>query len=138
MEQESVVELCTKFQKMIPHREWNKDSPIRLFGFECGEGWAVLLKVLMDNIQRHIDWENRQSEVVPQVVLEQVKEKFGTLRFYYQGGDEYVHGLVSLAESMSAHICEDCGDTGTTRGGGWVRTLCDKHEQEYQESRKAR
>ena len=138
MNEESVVELCTKFPKMIPHREWNKNSPIRLFGFECGEGWAVLLKVLMNDIQHHIDWNNKESEVVPQVVLQQVKEKFGTLRFYYKGGDDYIHGLVALAESMSAHICEDCGSTGERRGGGWVRTLCDRHEEEYQKMREER
>lgn len=70
--------------------------------------------------------------LVQQVVVTQVKEKFGTLRFYYEGGDEYISGLVSMAESMSAVTCEKCGAPGKQRHGGWIRTLCDTHEQEYQ------
>lgn len=71
-------------------------------------------------------------DAIPQVILDQVKEKFGTLRFYYQGGDDYISGMVSLAESLTAVTCEECGSTGKQRGGGWVRTLCDTHEAEYE------
>jgi hypothetical protein len=67
---------------------------------------------------------------IPQVVVDQVKEKFGTLRFYYHGGDEYIRGLVGMAEAMSARTCEECGAPGTTEGPGWIRTLCKKHRRE--------
>lgn len=76
--------------------------------------------------------------VVPQVVADQVKEKFGTLRFYYHGGDEYIHGLVAMAESMTAVTCEECGAPGEQRSGGWIRTLCDHHESERQRIMKER
>ena len=66
-------------------------------------------------------------EPVPQVTLDQVKEKFGTLRFYYSGGDEYIAGLVSMAESMSGVTCETCGKPGTQTGGGWIKTVCIEH-----------
>ena len=65
---------------------------------------------------------------IPQVTLDQVKEKFGTLRFYYSGGDEYINGLVSMAESMSGCTCEECGNPGERKGGGWVRTMCETCE----------
>lgn len=71
-------------------------------------------------------------ELCPQVTVDQVKEKFGTLRFYYTGGDEYIRGLTSMAESMTAVTCEECGAPGERRGGGWVHTYCDVHEAEYQ------
>jgi hypothetical protein len=67
--------------------------------------------------------------VIPQVVAEQVKEKFGTLRFYYRGGDDYISGLVSMAESMTSVTCEECGNTGTASGSGWIRTLCETHRK---------
>ena len=35
------------------------------------------------------------------VVIYQVKEKFGKLRFYYEGGDDVVRGLVLMAEVLS-------------------------------------
>lgn len=62
--------------------------------------------------------------ICPQVIAVQIKEKFGTLRFYYDGGDEAVKGIVSMAEAMSGCTCEDCGKPGKRTGNGWVRTLC--------------
>lgn len=55
----------------------------------------------------------------------QVKEKFGTLRFYAPGNDR-IFRLINLAETMSAETCEDCGAYGKIREGSWIRVLCDK------------
>ena len=67
-----------------------------------------------------------------QVVATQVKEKYGTLRFYYNRGDEFVSGLVAMAEAMSGVTCEICGTPGKPRGGRWIRTLCDEHAGDVQ------
>ena len=67
---------------------------------------------------------------IQQVVATQVKEKYGTLRFYYDGGDERISGMVTLAEAMSAVTCERCGAPGESRHSGWVQTLCETHFQE--------
>lgn len=99
-------------------------------GFAVGKGWYPILEELCKNIQQHIEWANRETEVCPQVVVEQIKEKFGGLRFYYEGGDEQIHGMVRMAEAWAGVACEECGGIGKRRGGGWVRTLCDKHEDE--------
>jgi hypothetical protein len=64
-------------------------------------------------------------ESIPQVTLDQVKEKFGTLRFYYTGGDDYISGMVAMAESMSGVICESCGNPGKQTSGGWIKTICE-------------
>ena len=100
-------------------------------GFAVGKGWYPILERLCANIQQHIEWKNRETEVVPQVVVEQIKEKFGGLRFYYQGGDDNVAGMVRMAEAWADVACEECGGIGKRRGGGWVRTLCDLHEAEH-------
>ena len=68
-------------------------------------------------------------ESIPQVTLDQVKEKFGTLRFYYTGGDDIIDGMVRMAESMSGVTCEECGNVGERRGGGWVHTYCEPCEE---------
>lgn len=113
----------------------------RYGGFAVGAGWWPIIEALSGQIQSYIDWKNRSAEAgykdfqpVNQVVVEQVKEKFGGLRFYYTGGDEQIHGMVRMAESWAAHTCEECGHPGKSRGGGWIKTLCDKHDEE----RKAR
>lgn len=70
------------------------------------------------------------TEKIPQVVAEQVKEKFGGLRFYYRGGDEYINGMSTMAESMSYVTCEECGKPGKRNSGGWIRTVCEEHDPE--------
>ena len=70
---------------------------------------------------------------VNHIEVHQIKEKFGGLRFYYEGGDDYVQGLVAMAESWAARTCETCDERGERRHGGWIRTLCDKHEAEHQQ-----
>ena len=102
-------------------------------GFACGEGWWPILEKLCSNIQNHIDWKNKQSEIVPQVTVAQIKEKFGGLRFYYDGGDEHINGMVRMAEAWAEASCEECGSPGKRRDGGWIKTLCDIHEAERQQ-----
>ena len=110
-------------------------------GFACGEGWWPILESLCANIQSHTDWWNKNHEkhpVVEQVVVGQIKEKFGGLRFYYEGGDDQIRGMVTIAEAWASHSCETCGAPGKSRQGGWIKTLCDLHEAERQERMKER
>jgi len=73
---------------------------------------------------------------IPQVTLDQVKEKFGTLRFYYSGGDDIIDGMVRMAESMSGVTCEECGAPAKTHGPGWIRTICEPCEEARELARK--
>lgn len=68
------------------------------------------------------------ADAIPVAV--QVKEKFGTLRFYVFGARDEAYHYIAFAEAMSARTCEECGAPGRSRGGGWVRTLCDRHAEE--------
>jgi hypothetical protein len=129
MSPELDAQLCEKYPKLMINRNKPMTETCMCWGFDCGDGWYNILDQLMGNIQNHIDWKNRQTELVKQVTLDQVKEKFGTLRFYYTGGDDVIDGMVRMAESMSAVVCETCGAPGKRRGGGWVRTLCNHHAE---------
>jgi hypothetical protein len=144
MEPEKDKYLCKKYPKLFRDRHAPMTETAMCWGFDCGDGWFNIIDKLCANIQGHIDWqeEQRAREVkrgqegefgmprtphVPQVIVTQVKEKFGTLRFYYIGGDDYISGLVSMAESMSAVTCEVCGTPAKAKDDGWIRTLCDSH-----------
>jgi hypothetical protein len=127
MRQELDSLLCKKYPKMMVNRNLPMTETCMCWGFDCGDGWYNILNQLMGNIQHHIDWKNRKGEVVPQVTLDQVKEKFGTLRFYYSGGDDAIDGMVRMAESMSGVTCEECGSPGKRRGKGWIYTACEAH-----------
>lgn len=64
---------------------------------------------------------------IPHLSLQitQVKEKFGCLRFYFEGGDDNIDGMVLMAEHQSYMVCEYCGTTenvGHTQG--WISTIC--------------
>ena len=107
-------------------------------GFAVGEGWYPIIESLCDQISAHIKFKNDQRDSwnrgngCEPVTVSQVKEKFGSLRFYYDGGDPAIAGMVTMAEVWASHSCEECGSPGTRRGGGWIRTLCDHHEAERQ------
>ena len=135
MRQELDSLLCEKYPKMMVNRNLPMTETCMCWGFDCGDGWYNILNQLMGNIQHHIDWKNRNSEVVPQVTLDQVKEKFGTLRFYYTGGDDYISGMVTMAEAMSGVTCEGCGNVGERKGGGWVHTYCEPCETKRETER---
>lgn len=66
-------------------------------------------------------------DTCPQLIALQVKEKFGTLRFYTAGGDDFIYGVTSMAEAMSANTCEVCGKPGKLNRGGWIACRCEEH-----------
>jgi hypothetical protein len=129
MNQELDNLLCKKYPKIFAERHLSEMQTCMCWGFSHADGWFNIIDQLCANIQNHIDWKEKQGHVVPQVVAEQVKEKFGTLRFYYRGGDDYISGLVSMAEAMTGVTCEECGAPGTTGGQGWIKTLCETHRK---------
>lgn len=104
------------------------------FYFECGDGWFELV----GKIASFIDSRTKNCYAT------QVKEKFGTLRFYisYQYDDDGtpklssqdltdIYGFIELSERQSGSICEDCGvhlDSVNREPqknlGFWLVTLC--------------
>lgn len=157
MNEELDKKLCEKYPLIFADRNAPMNQTCMCWGFTCGDGWYNIIDRLCARIQGHIDhshkeiewdkkWNERVNdpelewtafvpreervirEPIVQVVAIQVKEKFGGLRFYYNGGDDYIRGVVDMAEEMSYVTCEVCGNHGkylTDRP--WIRTLCDEH-----------
>ena len=137
--------LYEKYPDLFINRHKSPMESCMSFGIECGLGWYELLASVCWRIYQHEQNIERRKRVLKDqpekikeeleyfpVKFDQIKEKFGGLRFYYEGGDDYISGLVSMAESWADVACEQCGGIGKRRGGGWVRTLCDQHEAEHE------
>ena len=130
------------------HIKWKRDSRARALRMDRARDKGIeSVLTLLTKGKDASSWDVERAEgimatppaipeYVTRVTVAQVKEKFGGLRFYYNGGDDYVRGLVTMAESWADKTCEKCGNLGTHRHGGWIRTLCDAHEAEYQKNRK--
>jgi hypothetical protein len=108
---------------MSMEEETKKYEFVDLVPFECNEGWNTLIDTALHTIDSHL--------ISGYIALDQVKEKFGTLRIYYtdySNDPEYVSGVIDFAENMSVHICEDCGKPGKIRNDlSWMKTLCEDH-----------
>lgn len=125
--------LCSRYPKMFTERGGYHNDTDLGWGIACDDGWFDLIDTLCDSIQSYIDNKSKYTPDVSQVEITQIKEKFGTLRFYANGGDDVTDGMIWFAESMSGKICEVCGTPGKRRSGGWIRTLCDEHAKPREE-----
>lgn len=135
MKESLATELYTQYPSLFSLKE-NRNEPIGAYGIECGDGWYEILSSLCFMIaqqERNIEGNNKYRISQNQEPVEyesfrftQVKEKFGGLRVYYYGGNEYTRGLIGMAECWSYNTCEKCGEKGSKRGKGWITVLCDK------------
>lgn len=121
-------EMIEKYPHVFARKAHNL-QPFSMFGIECGKGWYPILNQLFACINNHLRWVNRNKSEEAKLVftLTQVKEKYGTLRFYYDGGDAVIDGMERMAEAMSAVTCETCGNPGKMRGNTWFYTACEEH-----------
>ena len=106
------------------------------FGLQCGSGWFPLLGRLLAKIEAHLAEKYAAGFRDPDYGfrIDQIKEKFGTLRFYVGGGDDQIFQWIVDAEQESARTCELTGLSGTLhtkRGGFWLQTLCPEKAAEY-------
>jgi hypothetical protein len=170
MTKELEDKLIEKYPKLFMNRNAPPTASLMCFGCECGDGWYRLLDHLfgyLTSIMTHplaLDYvdeyknKHRQDkdyyskyctyEVLPPQILDQVKEKYGTLRVYYHTDmddiPEDVWGILNLkefyaemekynhridaaidyAEYQSSVTCEVTGSEGKLYSKGWFRTMC--------------
>lgn len=69
----------------------------------CDKGWYPIIVALDEKI----------AAIAPEYEVYQVKEKFGTLRYYCScEGEAAVYTLITEAERQSSTTCEACGTPG--------------------------
>lgn len=141
MREELQSKLYKKYPKIFRQKDLPSSETCMCWGICVDSGWYNIIDTLCANIQYYIDLKNCDGKyepmrkhrepdengswiIVEQVEATQVKEKFGGLRFYYNGGDEYINGLVAFAETIANKTCETCGSPGRQTKCGWIRTMC--------------
>lgn len=138
MTEEKEKILFEKYPNLFPNgKNVNPNSSLMCFGFP-GDGWFDLIDDLCQKL----------TDLNIPIQVMQVKEKFGTLRFYVSLpenntedksvlNDKYkkMDQLITEAEIKSEITCESCGKPGTIRGNGWVYVSCDECEKIREEKR---
>ena len=143
MKEQNTKRLLKRYPKIFKEYYKPMTETCMCWGFECGDGWYPLINSLCDSLQFDTD-----NNGFPQVVASQVKEKYGTLRFYYNiesSEDEYYEnkcgsqeGKIRFAELLSGYICETCGSNDRVeQTKGWIVTLCHKCMEKYNAKRKS-
>lgn len=119
MESNKYVELQEKYKQYL--QSCLDLSPLN--------GWYELIDELLRLIDNHLIHDPKLKEIFRII---QVKSKFGGVRIYVDNSDEYIDGIIDMAESMSFHICEGCGNKGSGINiNGWYTTCCKDCESRY-------
>lgn len=155
MNEENTKKLVKEYPTLYRDVGGDPRETCMTWGFECGDGWYNIVDSLSAVITNHEENSERFKEDMSlrarynrliqnlrimmlkrfhpeffkseRVKAVQVKEKFGSLRYYMGGHDDYVAGAVAMAEAISAVSCEKCGRPGRINDDGmWMQCLCDQ------------
>ena len=173
MKEELNDKLIKKYPKLFTDHDKGPTETLMCFGCDCGDGWYNLLDQLFGYIttlmerklavdyteeykKLHKGEENYYTEhcvykfLPPQIILTQVKEKYGTLRVYhhsmfddipeniwanldlkefYRQMKEYdskIEHAIDFAEYLSSITCDVTGGEGKLYTHGWYRVLSDE------------
>ena len=118
--------LVENFPKLYRDMRGDPSKTCMAWGCSVSNGWYDIIWELSEKVEPLIGDTD--------ICAAQVKEKFGTLRFYVNDySNEEINQLVQEAETKTNDTCEICGLEGSRRSGGWIVTLCDKHHDEHGE-----
>lgn len=129
MNQELDDALCAKYPSIFSERHGSPQDTSMCWGFECGNGWYILIDTLCAELQAETERNG-----APQVIAKQVKAKFGSLRFYSNPGlSERQHAMIDFASALSQRTCEICGAPAQrVCAGRDMTTRCEAHQPDRQ------
>jgi hypothetical protein len=93
-------QLFEAYPKIFARRHMPAVYSAMCYGIQCPDSWYDIIDTLCARIRSYAD----QNGLV--VEANQIKTKFGGLRFYVTYSDPYIKGLLSMAEMMSLKIKE--------------------------------
>jgi hypothetical protein len=117
MSPEKSQELIAIYPKLFS--DLHPMQAVSMFGIECGDGWFELLKECIQGLKEVCEKHGYDTRV------SQIKEKYGTLRFYLDSTSDEMDEVIYRAEEKSAVTCESCGNPGSmNKTGYWMSVRC--------------
>lgn len=129
-------ELCKKYPFLRIRNVWTNeydDTYEYTWLDDMPEGWRKCFGLQMcDDILAALI----ESGIKPEdYQIVQIKEKYGSLRWYDNGAPEKVHDVILKYGYLSEHVCINCGKIDVPiYYNGWVYPCCDKCAKEIYEN----
>lgn len=120
--------LYDKYPQLFINKDKSVMESCMGWGIDVEDGWFDIIDSACYQIAQHENNLKLRKQQYEPIVFDQVKQKFGGLRIYYSGGDEYVRGIISMAEQTSYKTCEVCGNKGRANKNGYIKTVCEVHK----------
>lgn len=120
---ENEQKLLAEFPNLYRNYYEDKSVTCMCWGFAHDDGWFNIIYELSHQIEDEL--QKKTDEFRKEFAVDQVKEKYGTLRYYTNIFDDDIENLIDHAEELSAVTCERCGGPGSLKNlGSWLKTLC--------------
>ena len=129
MNKENTQKLLQSFPRLYRSEAEGARETQMHWGFQCGDGWFRLIYDLSAEIESEAVKLGLDPESDEWPLPAQIKEKFGTLRYYMRVHFESIFDIIAKYEDKSEHTCESCGLAGTLRRDGWHHVSCDPCEE---------
>jgi hypothetical protein len=86
------------------YKEYVLDIFDQCFDYSPLNAWNSAIADLIKLMESRSKWIDDVDYKV-----KQVKVKFGSLRFYVEGGDDYLYGAIAMLEKQTNKLCPHCG-----------------------------
>jgi len=116
--------LFHEFPNLYRDKNENMQNTVLCWGIGTSDGWFQIIYDLSKKLEEMIlELPESKRE---HIRASQVKEKYGTLRFYMTASSDRMNEAIGQAEELCIKTCEYCGQSGELRCLiGWFSTECD-------------
>ena len=123
--------LVEKYPFLLPRNLWT-DEPYEDYDYSYTKldsmpnGWR---KAFGEQMCKEIAEILKEADWVDKYRITQIKEKFGSLCWYYGGVpssiSQKLHDCVNKYGKLSFRTCISCGKPATVMSTGWISPFCD-------------
>lgn len=124
------AKLAIEFPNLFRNMHGDMRVTCMAWGIDTGPGWYQIIYDLSAKLEQII--LTLPESVRHDVHADQVKEKFGGLRFYMSLWNAEIQAAIKEAEAKCWKTCESCGQPGGLCGQSpeWLYVACKAHAKD--------